>query len=89
MIFLDFSVWVHLRNWPFVLRRFLKDEDEPALHLGLQLHELVERITASEFREHEIDILEEKIYEYLDSRATLRNEYPRCLLRPKPKHHFM
>ena len=55
------SIWVHVRNFPFLIRKFVRDEEEPALILGLKLHELVERITATEFREYEISVLEEKV----------------------------
>lgn len=64
-------------------------EDDQVLDLGLLLHEIVERVVASEFREHEIDILEEKIYCYLDLRKKIRIEHPATILSPKPKHHFM
>ena len=81
------SNWTHLRNFPLLIRKFVLDKDEPALVLGLQLHEIVERITANEFREFEICVLEEKIIEYLDSREKLFNDYPTLLGTPKPKTH--
>ena len=55
------SNWTHLRNFPLLIRKFIKDKDEPALVLGLQLHEIVERITANEFRMFEVNVLEERI----------------------------
>ena len=39
--------------------------DDTVLGLGLRLHEIVERMSATEFYPYEIDILEEKVYEYL------------------------
>ena len=44
------SIWTHLRVFPFIIRNFVKDYQEPALLLALELLELVERITAPEFR---------------------------------------
>ena len=81
------SNWTHLRNFPLIVRNFVRRNDEPALVLALQLHEVVERITASEFRDFEIVVLEEKIIEYLDARVELRNMYPDILGHAKPKTH--
>ena len=64
-----------------------KKNDEPALVLALQLHELVERLTASEFRDFEISVLEEKIIEYLDARSELVSLYSDLLGHAKPKTH--
>ena len=83
------SIWVHLRNWPFMIRNFILDKDDDALSLGLLLHEVTERITCPEFREYEIDILEEKILNYLDLRRKVRENYPDLMPNPKPKHHFL
>ena len=83
------SQWVHIRNFPLILRNLLKDSEDPVLLLGLQLHEIVERLTAQEFLPYEIDLLEGRILQYLDMRITLRAEYPEYLQNPKPKHHFM
>jgi hypothetical protein len=59
------------------------------LALSLQLHEIVERITANEFREHEICVLEEKIIEYLDCRKELFTMHPDLLGSAKPKTHHL
>ena len=83
------SLWVHMRNWPFIIRSMVNNADCKVLGLGLLLHEIVERITAPQFRDYEVEILEEKIYSYLDSRAEIREEFPRFISKPKPKHHFM
>ena len=83
------SHWVHLRNFPLILRTLVKDSEDPVLVWGLQLHEIVERLTAQEFLPYEIDVLEERIVRYLDMRSTLRADYPNYLPNPKPKHHFM
>ena len=80
---------VHLRNWPLLIRTFVKDIDDPVLSLSLMLHEVVERMVASEYFSYEIDILEDKIYQYLNLRKAVRSEYPNLLLNPKPKHHFI
>ena len=80
---------VHLRNWPVLIKRFVVDCDDPVLSLGLKLHEVVERMVASEFYPYEIDLLEEKVYQYLDLRKAIRLDYPNLMLNPKPKHHFI
>ena len=36
------SIWVHVRNFPFVIRKFVVTEDDPVLKLGLKLHEMTE-----------------------------------------------
>ena len=81
------SNWTHIRNFPLLIRKFIRDKDEPALVLGLQLHEIVERVTANEFREFEVAVLEEKIIEYLDLRQNLCRDFPSLLGNPKPKTH--
>ena len=40
------------------MMKFVVDNDDPVLHLGLLLHEIVERMTALHFYLHEIDILQ-------------------------------
>ena len=52
-----------MRIWPILMMNFVGDDDDPVLHLGLLLHEIVERITALHFYEHEIDILQVNIIE--------------------------
>ena len=51
------SNWVHLRNWPLVIKDFVVNSMDPVLCLGLNLHEIIMRMTATEFLSHEIDIL--------------------------------
>ena len=83
------SQWVHLRNWPLVVKSLLSDYEDSALTLGLLLHEIVERLTANEYLPYEIDILEDKIEQYLDLRSVVRADYPSFMPNPKPKHHFL
>ena len=83
------SMWVHIRNWPLIIKPFIADRSDPVLSLGLKLHEVTERITATEFRQYEIDLLKEAVLEYLDMRKQIRLENTRIFLRPKPKHHFL
>ena len=83
------SMWTHIRNWPFLVKSFVADKADPVLALGLKLHEVTERITATEFRQYEIHLLKEAILDYLDMRKNIRLEFPRTFLRPKPKHHFL
>ena len=83
------SHWVHMRNWPLIIRNIVKDQDDPVFNLGLKLHEIVERLTANEFLPYEIDLLEEKVIQYFELRKTLRVEYPNIMPNPKPKHHYL
>ena len=80
---------VHMRNWPLVIKHLVNDQEDSVLMLGLLLHEIVERLTAQEFFSHEIDIVEEKIVQYLELRKNIRLDYPNLLPSPKPKHHFL
>ena len=83
------SQWVHCRNFPLLIKKFVLNKDEQILALGLKLHELTERITANEFREYEIQLLEECVIDYLDMRKQIRDNIPDLFKRPKPKHHFI
>ena len=83
------SHWVHVRNWPLVLKAFIVDKNDAVLALGLKLHEVTERLTATEFYPYEVQLLKEAVLEYLDMRKDIRLEYPQFLKRPKPKHHFL
>ena len=83
------SIWVHMRNFPFVIRKFVKDREDPILMLGLVLHEMTERLTASEFKDYEIHVLEEIIVHYLDERKKVFDDYPNLIGTPKPKTHYL
>ena len=83
------SQWVHSRIWPLLIMKFDVDKQDPVLRFGLLLHEIVERLTAGEFYIYEVDILEEKIVEYLNMRKDIRAEFPSIMPNAKPKHHFM
>ena len=83
------SHWVHIRNFPLIIDSFVTDKSDPVLALGLKLHEVTERITATEYYQYEIHLLKEAVLEYLDMRKEIRLENPRFLSRPKPKHHFI
>ena len=83
------SNWVHIRNWPLIVKKYILVNEYPVLRLGLMLNEIVERLVALEFYEHEIDIVEDQIVNYLDLRKTVRDEFPDLMLNPKPKHHFI
>ena len=83
------SQWVHVRNWPLVIRSLVRDIDSPVVTLGLLLHEIVERVTAQEYYPYEVDILEDKTVEYLNLRKAIRSEYPSLMTKCKPKHHFI
>ena len=85
------SIWVHVRNFPLVIRKFVTGEieEDPVLKLGLKLHEITERVTASEFKDYEIDVLEDIIVNYLDERKNIFDDYPDLMGTPKPKTHFL
>ena len=82
------SIWTHMRNFPLIVRQFVKHQDDPVLALGLQLHEITERIFAQKFEHYEIQVLEERITSFLDCRKDVFNDYP-VLGTPKPKTHFL
>ena len=83
------SIWKHIRYFPILIRPFVKDKEETALKLVLQLHELVERIVAPRIREYEIDTLRQRIFECLNSRSLLFMDYPDLLGTMKPKTHLL
>ena len=83
------SLWVHARNFPILMRHFVHDKNDEVLAFLLLLTEITSRLTALEFREHEILEVEKLIIEYLDRRHDLFERYPRFLGSPKPKHHFL
>ena len=85
------SQWVHVRNWPLVIKNLIKgcEDEDPVVTLGLKLHEIVERLTAQEFYPYEIDLLEEKLVEYLELRKVVRAAHPNLMPNCKPKHHFL
>ena len=74
---------------PLIIKHLVSDQEYSVLTLGLLLHEIVERLTAQEFFSHEIDIVEEKIVQYLELRKNIRLAYPNLMPSPKPKHHFL
>lgn len=83
------SQWVHIRNWPLVIKNLVKNPEDDVIMLGLKLHELVERLTASEYYSYEIDLVEEKLVQYLELRKILQCQFPGLMPKPKPKHHFL
>ena len=85
------SLWVHMRNFPLILQHFVNnvDEGEDVFILAMKLLDITNRMTAVEFRTHEIDTLEELIVNYLDIRKGLCERYPKLLVKPRPKHHFL
>ena len=88
------SIWVHVRNFPLVVKGFLYDND--ALEVGdkvlvwiLKLVEVINRLSATEFRNNEIELLDTKIVEYLDARKEIYEQFPEVVGTPKPKHHLL
>ena len=57
------SIWTHMRCFGMVVEQFVKNMEDEILDFGLQLSELTERLTAHEYREFEIEILEERVVE--------------------------
>ena len=84
------SIWCHLRFFLPMLHQnlLIQDPDDDILKLAVLLTEVTQRITAEKFEFYEVNILEEKVMEYLDFRQVLLEEYP-SLGTPKPKHHFL
>ena len=83
------SIWVHIRNFPVIIKDFAVDKDDEVLSFLLLLVEITSRLTALEFREHEIIEVEELIIEYLDTRKLLHDRFAGYLGSPKHKHHFL
>ena len=83
------SMWVHIRNWPVIMSTLVKDRKDSVLALGLKLNEVTERITSPQFRDYEIQLLEDSVIDYLDRRKKIRQNYPEFFNRPKPKHHYL
>ena len=83
------SLWIHARNFPLIIKPFVQDLDDEVLKLSLLLVEITSRLTALEFRDYEISILEDKIIEFLDVRKEVFESYPELLGTTKPKHHFL
>ena len=82
------SLWIHIRNFPLIIRPLVQDEADEVLQFSLLLADLTSRLTAVEVRGYEVEVLENKIIEYLDKRKSLFESYPE-LGTAKPKHHFM
>jgi hypothetical protein len=83
------SQWVHLRNFPLIMKSFVQDPEDEVLSFALKLVDVTNRITANEFKTYEIQILEETVLDYLDTRQELMETYSCELGTPKPKHHFL
>lgn len=83
------SIWLHIRSFGMIVQRFEISAEDEVLSLCLDLAEITERLSANEFRLHEIDICEEKIVHYLDNRKKVFGEFPDLLGSSKPKHHFL
>ena len=83
------SLWVHARNFPLIVKDFIKDLDDEVLSFLLLLVDITARITANEFRHHEIDNLEQEVLKYLNDRKDIHEAFPDCMGTPKPKHHFI
>merc|ERR1712129_58897 len=84
------SLWVHIRNFPLIIQEFFEeDSEDDVLLLALKLVDITNRLTAVEFRNHEIEELEDRIIDYLDTRRTIFESYPNLMGSVKPKHHFL
>ena len=81
--------WVHVRNFALIVQPFVKDADDEVFRFSLMLADITSRITATEFREYEIQILEDIIIKYLDQRMQLMENHETELGSFKPKHHFL
>lgn len=88
------SIWVHARNFPLIVKGFMSINgdlscDDQVLHWLLTLISIIGRLSAREFRNHEIEALETEIIDYLDLRKEIYVQYPTLLGTPKPKHHLL
>ena len=85
------SIWLNMRSFGMIVNSMPNpiDENDEVFTISMKLAEITERLTATEFREYEIELLEEKIHDYLEERAELYKKYPNFLGTPKPKHHFL
>lgn len=79
------SLWLQMRCFGMIIQPFVKDIEDPVLSLALKLSEITEKLTAAEYRGHEIDQLEQDVLDYLDHRKVIFEEYPEMLNTPKPK----
>ena len=52
------------------------DSEDEMLNIGLKLHEVTERIMATEFLEYEVQLLEECVVDYLELRRRIRSQNP-------------
>ena len=73
------SHWVHIGYFGLIISGFVQDSSDPVLALGMQLLELTERLTAEQFRLYEIDVIEEKVIEYLEARKLVYDEFPNLM----------
>ena len=83
------SLWVHIRNFPMIMKSLIRDQDDEVFQYLLLLVDITARILAMEFRGYEIDVLEEKVIEFLDARIIIFSSFPDLLGTPKPKHHMI
>ena len=83
------SVWTHIRNFGFIIQPFVMDYDDQVLALATEIGDIVERVTAVEIRQYEIDVLEEKILDYMEHRKLVFEEFPSLMGKTKPKHHYL
>ena len=59
------------RHFPLIIQDMIEDPEDNILQFLLLLVDIIARITASEFRNHEIDDLEGKIVKFLDDRKAI------------------
>ena len=83
------SLWIHCRNFPLLVKSFVKDTDDDVFKLALILVDITNRVAAVEVRNYEIDVLENLIIKYLDERKSIYDSHFDLIGRPKPKHHFL
>ena len=83
------SVWLHLRCFGMILQPFVKDIDDGGLSLAMLLSDISNRLAAIEFREWEIEALEELIIDYLEQRKIVFESFPALMGTPKCKHHYL
>ena len=65
------SLWIHCRNFPLLIKSFVKDTDDDVFKLALLLVEVTNRVAAVEVMNYEIEVLENLISRKPDSQVTL------------------
>ena len=81
------SIWVHIRIFPLLIEEFIQDNEDEILQFVLLIVDITNRLMANKFSLFDIEVLEDKIIEYLNKRMELIDLFTEELGSAKPKHH--